>query len=745
MTSTPASDPFLHRRIEALTDTPMQRKLRRLAPMPVGCVFLPWPGLTEDEARRHFRLMKELGFTCLKQTMPLPPEWPEERTFRVAFEEGIIPFWYAEGGYEDITPELLTRLGLPADMDIDAALAHPAMMAHQRGVIERQIARGGKASAPTAYHALGADPLAKAKTAQDMTVAELRARAHIVPGVVGDVKGHEIHPEAVPHFVAWLKQHYGSVAALQETWNCHHVGQASNIWSSWKTWEDVQRDFERIPTNEYRNLRDKMRFRAETFNENFIAARGRIQQIEAPEVPLRSGGEMGIFLPFASRGTDMELIARTMADYGSFYPSIHLTWHFEEVAYEVVRPIYLQAALTADWARGIWSATWESSGGPSWFSGGKAPFVKWAQDKTPGFTCHEGTITQMMLSYIAAGYRGFGFWTWNHRTAGWEGGEYAILDRNRQPTERARRMGAVAKAAVRLRRELWEAKKEPLVAILQDWDNEAFWAAMSVTGRETYKSEPIRARIGAGRALIDGNIPFEHCTPRDLREGLGARWAVIYLPAFISLSDELMDMLIAYAEQGGRVVLDLPSALFDGQGRVLETGPGTRFERLFGAILHEYEYARSVNIRYRLEGVDLEGFCARLSTTTARVAASYEPNGRTAVTEHTIGRGSAVILGVQAGLNCCMPGNRPMQDLLLRHVLGGHRPGYQCNGALCYRIAAPSADHYMLINDQGHAVSASLVPQIDGRWEDAVTGEVLPAGEPIAIAAEDARWIRISR
>ena len=82
-----------------------------------------------------------------------------------------------------------------------------------------------------------------------------------------------------------------------------------------------------------------------------------------------------------------------MAEGGSFYPSIHLTWHFEELHFEVARPVYMQAAMTTDWAKGIWSATWESSGGPSWFSGGKSPFVDWAQDKTPGFTCHEGTQT----------------------------------------------------------------------------------------------------------------------------------------------------------------------------------------------------------------------------------------------------------------------------------------------------------------------------------------------------------------
>ena len=114
------SDPFLHRLIDHLHDSPMQRKLRRLAPMPVGSVFLPWPGMTEDDARAHFRTMKKLGYTCLKQTMPTP-EWPTERTLRLALEEGILPFWYAEGGYEDITPALLKKL---KEEPVTCAAAH---------------------------------------------------------------------------------------------------------------------------------------------------------------------------------------------------------------------------------------------------------------------------------------------------------------------------------------------------------------------------------------------------------------------------------------------------------------------------------------------------------------------------------------------------------------------------------------------------------------------------------------------
>jgi beta-galactosidase len=103
-------DEFYHDLYDSMHDSPMQQKFRKLAPMPYGVVFLPWAGMTEDDMRRHFRMMKELGFTNLKQTMGTKA-WPREKILSVALEEGIIPFWYGEGGWEDITPELLKKSG----------------------------------------------------------------------------------------------------------------------------------------------------------------------------------------------------------------------------------------------------------------------------------------------------------------------------------------------------------------------------------------------------------------------------------------------------------------------------------------------------------------------------------------------------------------------------------------------------------------------------------------------------------
>jgi beta-galactosidase len=725
-----SSDPYLHQRILDWSDSPMQRKLRKLAPLPVGAVFLPWPGMTEDEARAEFRRMRDTGFTCLKQTMPLLPDWPEARILHLALDEGIYPFWYAEGGWEDITPDLLSSLGLPPDLPIDQAMEHPNMIAYQQEVIRSQIEIGIEGRKPP--------PKAENVAEQDR---------EITPGVVGDVRGHELHPDAVPAFVAWLQEQYGDVATLIRAWNVEHVGLQGTM-LDWVTWDDVTRELETgVSASDYRNTRDRLRFRADMFIRDYIQSQVQRTQQADRNIPVRSGGEMGIFLPFASRGTDMEGIALAMREGGSFYPSMHQTWHFEEVQFEIARPVYMQAAMTTDWGRGIWNATWESTGGPSCFSGGKSPFVEWAQSKTPGHTDHEGIQSMLMLTWLAAGYRGFGLWAWNHRTAGWEAGEFALLDRNGEMTERARRAGAIGKAAKKWRRELWEADKQPRVGVLQDWENEAMWAAMSVTGRDHFKSEPIRARIGAARALLNANVPWEHVTAHQLAEGLGPRYGCIYLPAFIALTDDLLHNLTAYVKQGGRLVMDLPSAYLDGYGRVLSTAEGSAFEHLFGVKLHEYTYSREINTTYRLRNHDLEGFTMEATPTTARVLEEYADRGKAAITQNTLGKGTATLLGVQASLNAHLPGHAFEENLIRELTLITEEIPATCEGALLYQQIAPAAAHYFLINDQSTPVTVSLDIKefTPGKAMDAVTDEPLASLAEIAIPREDARWIRVEK
>ena len=304
-----------------------------------------------------------------------------------------------------------------------------------------------------------------------------------------------------------------------------------------------------------------------------------------PNSPRWAGCEMGLFLPFASRGMDMEGIAEVMKDYGSMSPSFHLAWHFEEVDFETVRPFYMQASLTADWNKGGWSAAWEATGGPQQLTGQKAPFVPEVRDKTPGFTVDEGIMRQLMLHLdrrraTAASASGRGACA----HVGWEGGEYGLVDRNYRPTDRAVIAGKIGQACRRLRDELWTGRKEPLVGVFQDFDMEAIWAA-TAAARARLLEEPARQR--AHRRV---SSPDQRQRAVGVRDGQQTpqgtappATSAIMLPAASPSTRNCSPLLTDYVTAGGRVVLDAPGGWFDYYGRVLRTDDGTAFERLSDA------------------------------------------------------------------------------------------------------------------------------------------------------------------
>ncbi len=712
-----ADDPFLHSLYDRLHDSPMQRKFRQLAPMPFGVVFLPWKGMTEQQMRGHFRLMKQLGFQNLKQVMSTP-EWEGERIKQIAWEEGLIPFWYGEGGWEPITPELLEKLGIPKHTPVGQAREDPRMIRYQREVIKRGIPGSGDSDR---YGPRGGEPDGFRHTPDPFCRAE-----------------------DAPSFKKWLREHYARPEEINTAWNLYEVGIHPEPVGSW---EDVSRLVDWYCADvgnqgrEYGRVRDVIRFKAD-LRARQTQHRLRTYRGGNPHAPTRTGGEMGLFLPFAWRATNMEWLADTQRDLGSFYPSIHLAWHFAEVGYEVARPAYMQASFANDLFKGGWAATWESTGGPQQLSGGEGWDYE-QQSTTPGFTVNADTITQLLLSYLAAGLKGVGLWAWNYRRAGWEGGEFALLNRQWKPSPRAIRAGRIAQAARRYRDELWQAHKEPYVGVLTDWDSEAIWAAVSIRGRDHFRHYPIRARIGVSRALINGNIPWEYVTPDDLRAGLAPRYRTIYLPAQLALNQELLSLLDAYVRRGGRVVLDAPGGWYDEHGVVLDTSTGSAFERIFGVEIADFQYSN--NVPRNLHGRRLNGFILELSPTRARVVEKFQ-TGEAAVTENGHGAGAAVVLAFDASFICFRPGNDFIEQWIRQYAMGPHQPPYRCEGAIVYRLAAPVSDHYFFIND-GERTRVTLDT---GQYRyravtDAVTGETLQPGAPVEVEAYGGRWLRFEK
>jgi beta-galactosidase len=708
-------DPFLHQLYDRLHDSPMQQKLRRLAPMPAGVVYVQPPEHGEEEIRAEFRTIKSLGFNCLKGLYVLPGV-DITRVEHIALDEGLIPYYYGEGGYEALTDELLTRLGIDTNSSIEQIRTHKAFIEHQRKVIAARIDR--RAVSPE----VPSDGRPRFPFSFDAIITE----------------------ESAEHFAEWLRQQYGTVDALSLAWNMNRtlINRPEPMWT---TWADVKTHCVKQcqQTQEYRRLRDVLRYKADVYLGMVQERAANVMRFD-PNAPARAGGEMGLFLPFASRATDMEGVAEAMRYAGSFYPSIHLAWHFEEVGFEVARPVYMQSSVAVDWFKGGWSATWESTGGPQQLSGGKAHLYPKASPQTAGFSVDGGVMRQLILSYFAAGFRGFGLWCWNPRTAGWEAGEYALVDRQGRPTDRAIEAGRLGAAANVWRDELWTSHKEPLVGVYNDFDNDAMWAVIAIGGREHFKHYPVEARIGAARAFINGNVPFEYVTGIDLDMGLAMRYSVIYLASTIAISYDRLELLREYVQNGGRLVIDLPGGWYDDYGRMMNTARGSIFEQIFGVTIRDFQYSQSAN-RVRKIGVKpLDGLVADLEVTTARVVDTYD-TGAPAITENRLGNGTAVVLGYEAARLCHKPGDDRLERWLRDYCVGAMEHPFACDGAIVYRRAGAIADHYFFIND-GHDKLVKLDPKkmSYAKWIDAVTQEAVDPNR-IELPGHSGRWLRAVR
>jgi beta-galactosidase len=194
-------------------------------------------------------------------------------------------------------------------------------------------------------------------------------------------------------------------------------------------------------------------------------------------------------------------------------------------------------------------------------------------------------------------------------------------------------------------------------------------------------------------------------------------------------------------EQGGRVVADVPTPWWDEYGRVVKSGPGTPFEKIFGATVRVFEHTH--NAPQRLGAIDVNGAYALLKLTRAEAAAHFD-SGLPAITEAKSGRGSAAYLGMEASIKCLRPGNAAVENLIVNTALRGRRPAWSVTGAVAYRRVAPGADHYFLINDGAAAVAELKAEKEYRELDDAVTGERLGSGKlgRIALEARSGRWVR---
>ena len=723
-------DPFLTGLYWDLNDSPMQQKLRSLKPFPVGVVYYQQRGDDLEAARKEFRTIHDLGFTALKQVQikaPYNPPDYEEQVFHAALEEGISPWYYGRAGWQTITQALIDELGIALELNrnnLSEIQNHPRMVEYQTNMLHERVDR-------------------------------MKHKPPRPPGMGEPGRNSPFLPDRlIPYFADWLRDTYGDLDTLKDAWNFGYtdspvVGsfmdaarlmRATSVDEFGNRWGRMSWEF--------RRMRDAMRFQADLIIANYDEAMQLLYRWD-PEEPERTGGHQ-IFENQAINSWDLEAQAKTASLGGSFYASIHLTHHFFLLDGEITHPVYMQSRIVADMFKGGWSATWESTGGPTQWSGHH------------NLTVDGDLMQQLFLSYIAAGLKGVGIWMWNARGEGWEAGEYALCDIQGEPTDRAIVAGELSKILQEQRFELWDALDEPVVGILYSWENEAMLGRLSMglyqlptpvydTNRDRmFRQFHSEGRIGMSRALMNHQIPFEYLTDRDVLAGLAHRYPIIYLPYVMALDEATLKGLKDYVAQGGRLVADFPLLMLDDFGRLNKQKPGSDFEVLFGFSTADYYHTFNSPKTFRGEQMDTQFGVLKL--THGEAIESFD-DGSPAVIAASYGKGETLVFNFEASRGAFHSGNTFMEEVLVSHTLSDIRAPFQVHGAetsLVFRRAAPTADHYLVINpgdEETIRISSKDIAYANAKdiintreLEIARNGQV-----SINVPAHSGAWIRLEK
>lgn len=719
-------DPYLQKLYWQLNDSPMQQKLRNIKPFPVGVVYYQQRGDDLAAAKKEFETIKDLGFTALKQVQLPAPDNPgnfEETVFQAAIDAGISPWYYGKGGWVNITPELLNQLGIEKEWNDEnraAIQADSKMIAYQNQQWRERV--GKMKNKPPKPEGMGE------------------------PG-----RNNPWMPERLlPLFSDWLSTTYENIDQLKEAWNCGFTGQCTFTSFDGAAQLLKGKDFDQYGngtgklSQDFRRYRDAMKFQSELIVDNYQKTMDLYYEWDADE-PERTGGHQ-LFENQAMNTWDLEAQAKTARIGGSFYSSIHLTHHFFLTENEIILPVYWQARTVADMFKGGWAATWESTGGPTQWSGHQ------------GYTVDGNTMSQLTVAYLAAGLKGIGIWMWNSRGEGWEVGEYALTDIQGEPSDRAVVMGNFSKKLQDHRFELWEAMDEPTVGVLYSWENEAILGRLSLgqydlntpvfkTNRDRkFRQFHTEARLGISRALTNNHIPFEYVTERDLDAGLAARYPVIYLPYILTLKQEHINILKKYVAEGGRLVADFPMFMLDEFGRLNKYLEKDDLTELFG--LQVADYYHSFNRTTVLHSDTLDTQYGIFKLKGAEVVETFE-NGQPAIVQHQYGKGEVLLFNFEASRMAYLPGKNDLERFLTYHTLGNIRPAYEVKGAkssVVMRRTAPNADHYFIIND-GNAETIQILSDVIDYESvvDVYSGESLEkvaGGFEVEVGERMGIWVR---
>jgi beta-galactosidase len=536
-------------------------------------------------------------------------------------------------------------------------------------------------------------------------------------------------------FGEWLKKEYKTIENLNRAWGLRNKPfnepPVKNFNEAYKL---TQKRF----GTDHRIRRDLIRFQTDISIENQKRILDLFKKLD-PEHPVRSGGHH-ILSNAPYYRWDWE---KTASICDIFVSSIHIPWHFEPVEGEEDIPLYIQAKLIQGFGKEVIPAAPETTGGSSRYSGSR-PFLM-TVDK----------IKRFMFFYISSGLKGFGFWCWNPRERGYEAGEYGLIDLLGDITDWAKIAGKISKKITEYRKELWLSKLKPEVYIFYSWDNEAFAYRISegtgvicpISGHEL---NPSFSRIGCARALINRNIPFEFITDNQFLEGKILKTKIVFLPWMEMISENILEKLYEYGYEGGRIVADIPIGYFNEFGELLNTKKGSIFEKLFGCSIRHFLISTGNSV-VKFNGYPINEQWADIILTDGKIISHFD-NGKPAIIENKIGKGSSCLILFSLSKICKNKGNKNFENILVDCILNSkdYKYPFIVDEGVIYSILyfENRIEHVFFVN----LTDEKKIIKIDNRGEykeiiDVIDERKIKLRDLILfdIEGRDSKWLRIEK
>ncbi|GHV40304.1 beta-galactosidase [Spirochaetia bacterium] len=295
--------------------------------------------------------------------------------------------------------------------------------------------------------------------------------------------------------------------------------------------------------------------------------------------------------------------------------------------------IRIAAAGKEFWrAEAIGKSDWAGRGGHT------TPVLKQEEMSDPG------NIRLDALYSFAAGSRGYINPRWRSLQEGalFDGYGWYNLDGSRSPrSEEVKKIGAWAND--KKNRDLWNAQpvRGELGLLLLD-DAEIF--CYSFYGSTEYYS---LAYQGAYEAFLDCNIQADPIRLNHIND-----YKIIYAPFPVSLSDDVVEKLTAWVDQGGVLCFEGCPGYFSAEGHAFAKQPARGLDALIGAKQDEVSFGP--DMWHGLEFSSAQGRCGggvfRQSYLPEKgKATAWYDDGKAAVIENAYGKGKVRTVGTMAG------------------------------------------------------------------------------------------------